>query len=91
MCQDIYVSHCPEWEDEGEEKDFLVDCRGIILAYAGKQLLKPTNLQLLRNHRCLPLHPGVELRGNIQSTVRKCYLIQVSFQEISTLGMCHLP
>ncbi|KAJ1478450.1 P-loop containing nucleoside triphosphate hydrolase protein [Baffinella frigidus] len=51
VCQDIYVTHSPEGEEEGEEKDFLVDCRGIILAYAGKQLLKPTNLQLLRNHR----------------------------------------
>ena len=28
-----------------------MDCRGIILAYAGKQLLRPTNLQFERNHR----------------------------------------
>eukprot|EP00287_Rhodomonas_sp_CCMP768_P005604 CAMPEP_0196731428 /NCGR_PEP_ID=MMETSP1091-20130531/11167_1 /TAXON_ID=302021 /ORGANISM="Rhodomonas sp., Strain CCMP768" /LENGTH=667 /DNA_ID=CAMNT_0042074565 /DNA_START=16 /DNA_END=2019 /DNA_ORIENTATION=+ len=49
----IYTACFPDDTGEGdeEEQDFLVDCRGIILAYAGKQLLKPTNLQLIRNHR----------------------------------------
>lgn len=37
--------------DEDEGKDYLVECRDIILAYAGKQLLKPTHLLLERNHR----------------------------------------
>jgi len=51
LCHDIYVAACPDGDenDDGEDVDYLVDCRNIILAYAGKQLLKPTNLQLRRN------------------------------------------
>jgi ABC-type multidrug transport system fused ATPase/permease subunit len=82
LCHAIYrVSHGGNDDDEndGGDLDYLVDCRGIILAYAGpllnqhawtqkllktakhktemstsvagKQLLKPTNLQFERNHR----------------------------------------
>ena len=35
--------------------------------------------------------PGVELRANIQSTLRDCYLIQEAFSRVSTFGRCHLP
>jgi elongation factor 3 len=53
MCQGIFQACFPEdtGEADDENKDFLVECRDIILAYAGKQLLKPTHLLLERNHR----------------------------------------
>jgi len=53
ICHSIYHTCFPEdtGEDNEEEKDYLVECRDIILAYAGKQLLKPTHLLLERNHR----------------------------------------
>lgn len=51
ICHEIIVAVCPEGDTDGGEEDidYLVDCRNIILAYAGKQLLKPTHLQLRRN------------------------------------------
>eukprot|EP00960_Hanusia_phi_P063831 765591-Hanusia_phi.AAC.1 len=53
VCHNIHAACFPNEgdDDDTEELDHLVDCRGVILAYAGKTLLKPTNLQLLRNHR----------------------------------------
>lgn len=53
VCHGVYTACFPDDTGEGDddETDYLVDCRGIILAYAGKQLLKPTNVQLIRNHR----------------------------------------
>jgi len=35
--------------------------------------------------------PGVALRANVESTFRKCYLIQVAFLRVSAFGRCHLP
>lgn len=53
MCGTIYHACFPEdtGAEDDEDKDYLVECRDIILAYAGKQLLKPTHLLLERNHR----------------------------------------
>lgn len=53
ICHSIYHTCFPEdtGAEEEETKDYLVECRDIILAYAGKQLLKPTHLLLERNHR----------------------------------------
>ena len=35
--------------------------------------------------------PVVELRANVESTFRECFLIQVAFYGISNFGRCHLP
>ena len=35
--------------------------------------------------------PGVELKANIESNFRECYLTLVAFEGVSTFGRCHLP
>ena len=83
MCHDIFHAHCPnEGDDDGDDQDFLVDCRGIILAYAGKQLLKPTNLQLLRNHRCAP-RDWSAMMLNLFERFRACVLPGVHAEPLS--------